>query len=290
MRPYLLATVLPLLGFAQASAQCSPCQTAYAPAPAPTVAYSPVVYQQTQYNGWYPGKYLADFTRSLFRRPVTTTTYTAGYAPTVVESRAASPYTVGYAPATSFRTAYRPTYPITYGPVVQTVSRPVVLSPVVPACNSCGVCNDCCVTQSAYSAPLSTGCSSCQSSATYVQPSAGSSAYVEPRPALAPTENPAADRSLLETQKPEIEEDVYEPFETETTPTDDAAATGDNYWRAPPLFAPKNRVTGQAHPAPVKTAVYRRQAGAVKTSFDASVPQPSSVTHLDASGWVSAAR
>lgn len=207
-------------------------------------------------------------------------------------------------------TAYRPTYPATWGavavsPVVQTVARPVVLSPVVsmpvatsfaaPACNACDACSG--VTQSSYVSAPASSCSSCSGGGSefvtqanaYESPtydsSMGSSTLVEPAPALAPTENPAPTRS----QRPEVDgtDSILqgEPAEEEKTPTD-AASTND-YFNAPPLFAPPaNRVTQNTHPAPVHTAVYRQPV----ESRPASLPTQTTgkTHHLSADGWASA--
>ncbi|TWT98017.1 hypothetical protein Pla108_21720 [Botrimarina colliarenosi] len=311
MRPVALAMSLALVtGFAgDAFAQC--CGT-------PTVAYSPVVaapapvvaQTTTVSNGWYPGKYLGDFTRNLFGGGATTTTYTAGYAP---YTAGYAPYTAGYAPyavgynaspytasyAPTYQTAYRPTYPATWGAVgyTQTVSRPVVLSPVVaaPACDSCGGCGACSacsggVEMASYGAPASS-CSSCNSgSSSYVTPAGGAYDSYEPAPALAPSENPAAERSI-QSQRPEIDSnDAIDDLEDTRTPSDPAAAS--DYWRAPPLFAPPaNRVTQNLHPAPVQMAVYRRPAESRPASFEPSQPRAAAAGkthHLSADGWSSA--
>lgn len=297
-----------------------------APAVAPTVAYSPVVaapapaplVQTTVVrDGWYPGKYLGRFTRNLFGWD-RTTTYTAGYAPYTAAYAPAytagySPYVAGYNPG--YQVAYRPTYPATFGPVAysagyaplavtQSVSRPVVLSPVVSAPAACGGCSvgcDACsscgvVEQAGYAVAPSTGCSSCQPAASYpVQPAtvygdSGSSGVIqEPRPALAPGENPPAERSI-QTQRPQVDDSFDDAFGDEgfgEEPTSDTGASSD-YWGAPPLFKPPaNRVTRRGHPAPVRTAVYRRPATAAATAYEADAPAPQ--RRLSASGWASAA-
>lgn len=249
-----------------------------APTAVPTVAYSPVVYQQAPavYNGWYPGKHMINFTRNLFSSPVG---YTAGYAP----------YTVGYAPAYSARyAAYRPTYPVTYGavqrraayaPLTYSVARPVTLAPIASACcNTCGLttchggCNSCGVAQAAYGAPLaSSGCSSCQSNgSTYYDstPASSSDSYSEPRPALDPADNPAADRSLLKPELPKIIDGATEASD----------ASGGAYWQAPPLFDPSDRLT-QRNAAPVWFTTHKQP---VKTEQGAH--------QTGASGWTSASR
>ena len=287
----------------------------------PTVAYSPVVAQPapvvatTVNTGWYPGKYLGDFTRNLFGWG-STTTYTAGYAPYTAGyapyTAGYAPYSVGYAPtynvgyAPTYRAAYRPTYPATWGqvsyaPAVQTVSRPVVLSPVVsaPACNSCGGCGACdacsgSVEPAYYAGAPSSGCSSCDGGSNYVVPQ-GYDSYSEPQPSLAPEENPARERSL----RPEIDGSINDNLDFDDDRTQGDPAAANEYWRAPPLFAPpSNRVTKNAHPAPVQTAVYRRPAGQSLTTFRPNFddrerePQqkPSPKVHrLSADGWGSAA-
>ncbi|QDT69158.1 hypothetical protein MalM25_20860 [Planctomycetes bacterium MalM25] len=324
MRPSLPLMPFALLALAagpsvDASAQC--CGT-------PTVAYSPVVAAPapvvattTVSDGWYPGKALANFSRNLFGWNRVNTTYTAGYGATPYTAGYA-PYTAGYAPysvgyaatprytagyAPTYQVAYRPTYPASYGPVAytQTVSRPVVLSPVVaaPACDTCstgcGSCNACGgVEQATYLASPSSSCSSCAAggsvTSSYDSYDSGSS-YVEPRPTLAPNDNVPAERSI-EVQRPDTDDSLdddynYDSFDDEKTPTDPAAAN--DYWRAPPLFAPpSNRVTQRAHPAPAKMAVYRRPANAQATAFRRPAPPRKAdaprVNRLSADGWASA--
>lgn len=304
MRPVALTLSLALVAGLSSDTFAQCCGT-------PTVAYSPVVAaapapvvaQTTTYDGWYPGKYLANASRNLFGWGQTTTTYTANYAP---YTAGYAPYTAGYAPysvgysttpytagyAPTYATAYRPTYPASWGavgysPAVQTVSRPVVLSPVVEAaacspCGGCGACDACSggVGQTYYSAP-STGCSSCSGGSSYVMPSGGYESSVEPAPALAPGENPPATR----TQRPEF--DDTDSILDDKTPTDSASA-GD-YWKAPPLFAPPaNRVTKNTHPAPVQMAVYSKPVESRRTSFDAAKPVVGKTHHLSADGWASA--
>lgn len=320
-------TAMMLAFSGECSAQCCGQQ--------PTVAYSPVVaapaVQSTTVvrNGWYPGKYLTDFTRSLFGSNQTTyttnyapTSYTAGYAPT--------PYTVGYAPspytAGYARTAYRPVYPATYGavaygpaPVVQTVSRPVVLSPVISAspCGGCGPCDACsgggcssCGVQQAGYYP-SAGCSSCASgsctpSAPSYSPSPSNSygpsdyssndygsSSVEPQPALPSDANvPPRERSI-DVRRPEVEDsndDTFnDNFDFDNRTEGDPAAAND-YFNAPPLFPPANRVTQRAaHPAPARMAVYKRAPSTRPTAYrqpsrEQSAPS-GKVNRLSADAW-----
>jgi hypothetical protein len=304
---------------ADAFAQC--CGT-------PTVALSPViaapapvVAQTTTVEGWYPGRALANFSRNVFGGATTTTTFatpTTGFVTPTTAMRPvfADPWgtTSTWGTTTAFRpvvadtwgttwgtTAYRPTYPATWG-TVQTVARPVVLSPVMsmpvattsfaaPACNACDACNG--VTQSSFVSAPASSCSSCSGGGSefvtqanaYDSSTYGSSTLVEPAPALAPSENPPATRS----QRPEFDDTdsilQEEPAEEEKTPTD-AASTND-YFNAPPLFAPPaNRVTQNTHPAPVHTAVYRQPV----ESRPASLPTRATgkTHHLSADGWASA--
>lgn len=322
MRPSLPLMSFALLALAagpsvDASAQCCGTPTvAYSPvlaAPAPTVATTTVS------EGWYPGKALANFSRSLFGWNRVNTTYTTGYAP---YTAGYAPYTAGYAPYTvgyaatprysvgyapTYQVAYRPTYPASYGPVAytQTVSRPVVLSPVVsaPACDTCSVgcggCNACGgVEQATYLAAPSSSCSSCAAGGSVTPSYDSGSSFVEPRPTLAPNDNVPAERSI-EVQRPDSDDafddnDSFEydnNFNDQKTPTDPAAAN--DYWRAPPLFAPpSNRVTQRSHPAPAKMAVYRRPADAQATAFRRPVPprqaNASRVNRHSADGWASA--
>lgn len=253
----LLASSLLAGSSAVAEAQCC----GYA-APAPTVAYSPVVAQTTYRTPWYPGRWFAE---TLFGAPRTQTgaVVTAGYAPAYA----------GVAPVASVQTAYRPVYPATFGPVttastyvarpvIQTVSRPVVLTPTtVSACSPCTSCVASCdpcgasygVSQAGFA---SSTCSSCASGgATYLDSApattSGPSPTPTPQPALGPNENPPAERSLF--NKPE----VPNPAED----AGDAAAAGETgaFWEAPPLFDPNDRLT-QRNPAPVRFAVDRRPA------------------------------
>jgi hypothetical protein len=316
MRPVALTLSLALVAGLSADTFAQCCGT-------PTVAFSPViaapapvVAQTTTVEGWYPGRAIANFSRNVFGGATTTTTfatpttgfatpYTAGYAPYSV-GFAPTPYTAGYAPAFA-TTAYRPTYPATWG-TVQTVARPVVLSPVMsmpvattsfaaPACNACDACSPCdaCsgVTQSSYVSAPASSCSSCSGGGSefvtqanaYDSSTYGSSTLVEPAPALAPTENPAPTRS----QRPEVDgtDSILqeEPAEEEKTPTD--AASANDYFNAPPLFAPPaNRVTQNTHPAPVHTAVYRQPVENRAASYPTQTP--AKTHHLSADGWASA--
>lgn len=267
-----------------AEAQC--CSTPYTVGYAPVQTAAPAVYQTSYYNGWYPGKYAINFTRNVFgavTQPVFGTPYTAGYAPV------ASPYTVGYAPSYApRRVAYRPTYPVTYGPVVQTVARPVVLSPVTScsSCDPCGACNSCSgVSQAAYYSSSSSSCSSCSpSTSVYSEPA--SRATYEPQPALSPTENPAAERSLFESNKPAVDSDI-DTFEAPSLLEGDEA-----YFQAPPLFKPQDRLTSR-NPAPVWNAVHRTpvdQNASVRTMAAKPVARNASSHQVGAGGWGSSAR
>ncbi|QDV74615.1 hypothetical protein [Botrimarina mediterranea] len=304
MRPVALTLSLALVAGLSADAFAQCCGT-------PTVAFSPVVAapapvvaQTTTVDSWYPGRALANFSRSLFGGSTTTTTFAtpaAGVATPTTAFRPVVMDTWGATPTWGATTAYRPTFPATWGqvaysPVVQTVNRPVVLSPVMSmpaaasACNACDACGG--VAQASFmSSPTST-CSSCSAASNVVTPSGaydsstyGSSTLVEPAPALAPTENPPPVRS----QRPEIDDTDSilhdEPAGEEKTPTD--AASSNDYFNAPPLFAPPaNRVTQNTHPAPVHTAVYRQP---VENRAASHRTQATGKTHhLSADGWASA--
>ncbi|MGL4514868.1 MAG: hypothetical protein ACRCT8_17410 [Lacipirellulaceae bacterium] len=331
VRLHAAVAVAIAVGPSWASAQCCGATptVAYSPVIAPVAAapVTPVVYQTTaSYDGWYPGKYLTTFTRSLFGGGTTyqtnyaaPATYTAAYAPTSYTAPAFS-YTAAYAPAPMMQTAYRPTYPATWGPVVgaysvgyaplvQTVARPVELSAVAmaPTVDSCGACSACGVTQAVYDgyAPT-TGCSSCAAGAqaTYLGSAPASttppivygdgSAFGDsgtPRPALAPNETPTQDRSALQKQ---ITPDATQPVE----PTTEADGSG-AFFQAPPLFDPRDKLTRREasprHPAPTWTADYRGNAQrtpAVHANLSRGAITPAkSVGHqVGASGWTSAAR
>ncbi len=304
MRPVALALSLTLVAGLSDDSHAQCCGT-------PTVAFSPVlaaapapVVVQTTNDGWYPGKALGNLSRSLFGGTTTTTTVVAPTAGVATPTTAFRPVVMDpWGTTTAFRpiiadtwgatTAYRPTYPATWGsvavsPVVQTVSRPVVLSPVVmsapavaPACDACGG-----VAQASFMSAPSSTCSSCSggSSPSFVTPSSGyeSSTLVEPAPALAPTENPPA----IRTQRPEIDETDSILEEESKTPTD--AASANEYWKAPPLFAPPaNRVTQATHPAPVHTAVYRQTGENRSAAFKPAPAAGGKTHHLSADGWAS---
>ncbi|TWT40235.1 hypothetical protein [Botrimarina hoheduenensis] len=278
---------------AETSAQCcSPVGVV----PQATVAYSPVIYQtQSTYNGWYPGKYLTDFTRSLFA-PRTSTSYVAGYAPAAAPSSYVAGYAPAYTPSATYQTAYRPTYPASYGPVMSSlaygVSRPVTLSPVITSsCTSC--CSSGCdacggVTQAVYDAPLSSGCASCSSQPVYTSPStqlaptpAGPSpSYSEPQPALGPNDNPTPERAF----KPNADTPALsDPNSGISIDANEASGDSGAYWQAPPLFDSRDRVT-QKLAAPVWQAVYRQPlegaASAQATSSRSSVEPASSAPRV----------
>ncbi len=309
MRPTTLITSLALLTalafpLAEARAQscCGTPQVAYSP-----VAPAPVAVVQTQQRERSRlAKILDPF--ELFSRDRTTTTvnyaptatgYTAGYTPYAV-GYAPLPYTAAYAPAPQI--AYRPTYPATYGAVAvpQTVSRPVVLSPVVsaaPACNACSVgcepCNACGGVEQAYYGAPSTGCSSCNAGASFEQPMSGfGGTQIESRPRVTPGQvSPErAEKSLL--NKPEVDDAFGDEFESDfdqADPVEGNPAAASDYWRAPPLYAPSNRVTQRSHPAPARTAVYRRPADVRQTAFRPAPTSRPKVNVLSEDGWGSAA-
>ena len=223
-------------------------------------AYSPVAYQAySGSQGWYPGYWLNRATTNLFgqRR-----TYVANY------------------PAASYAVAYAPTY--------QTVARPVALTAYRPvsSCSSCSTCfsNPCgCGTtvmrasccdpcQSCIGSCSTCGSSPCScgssgvSSAVYdsggtgcascgVPASSGSTAPStysdEPRPDLAPEENPPV-RPTIRDEDPDEADDSQSPDYPDESSTRDANAS---FRLEPPeLFNPRDRVT--AKPAtPIRTAV-----------------------------------
>ncbi|TWT90009.1 hypothetical protein Mal64_03910 [Pseudobythopirellula maris] len=256
---------------AASRAQCATC-------PTPTVAYSPVVYQQTEYTGWYPGKYLGDFTRNLFspyRSTYTTsyapTAYTAGYAPTsYTAGYAPSTYSVGYRGApTAYRAAYQPTYPVSYyagyAPVVQSVYRPVTLQPVCQsvsyapsACSGCSTgCSSCGVTTASYEPSYATG-SSCSSCAPSASSSSSVYDYNSNQPSLAPEAEVPVNRQL---DKPVYDED--------DSVLNNADETSGAYFEAPKLFLPSDRTTKRPT-APVWTAVYEGQTKGRLTAHTAT--------------------
>jgi hypothetical protein len=328
--------------------RCAPAQccgatptTAFSPVIAPAVVAAPAtpVMMQTMMpvttvsDRWYPGRWLGEFSRNLFGGGTRVQT---NFAPAVVPTStfvASTPVmqTAHFAPATTVvagfgptpigQTSYRPTFPATWGPVqsvhmvgmaplVQTVQRPVELTPITmapaPAIDACGACSACGVTQTSFETPVSNGCSACsaapqvtyQGPATSYVPSTssvtpGNSTYngsTTPQPMLAPDENPPADRSLLEK--------AVAP-DSGTAPATDPAAEADSsgaYFTAPPLFDPRDKLTQRQaaprHPAPTWTADYRGatdRVPAVHASTPAAPPAASG-HQIGAGGWVSSDR
>jgi len=284
-----------------ANAQCSTC-------PMPTVAYQPVVAQPVatvQYAGWYPGKLLDRWRLRNYgvgsygvAAPVapTYTPYTASYAP----------YTAGYAPYVSAyaplrRTVFaRPLAHTAYYPAspcsgcVQTVARPVVLSPVVHAgCStcavpSCGGCSACStipmgVSQATYNQPnIQPGCSSCATSPAIPSYSPTPSLVPTgqgqtvgpptPQPRLIPNE-PAPSRSNYPDPQPQ------EDLSTNTT------------FEAPQLLDPNDRTAQRASSGSptvgVWNAVYRKSSGRVN---QISSKPARTQAEIDAEGWQSVPR
>lgn len=276
--------MLSALSPAPALAQCAGCAQ-------PTVAYSPVVAQQTPVyqtayygTGWYPGKFLGRVVTWPFRavgNALTTPVAPAyGYAAPAV--------------APTFTTAaYRPTYPLSYSagytpytasyaPVMQTVARPVALAPTyayrpvtlaavsdccTPACSSpcggCGTCSSCTGAVTAgYEAPIGSSCSNCggqasQATYDYAAPRQQQQQFQsQPLP-----DNPSG--SLQPTPAPGIDPDApvsEQRLRPESAaPAQDGAGDDTTSWFEPPqLFDNRDR-SAQRPTAPVWNAVYQKQ-------------------------------
>jgi hypothetical protein len=97
---------------------------------------------------------------------------------------------------------------------------------------------------------------------------------------LAPAENPPAERTYRESEKPL----PADPPTLDPKPQDDAIDENATNMQAPQLFDPSDR-TAQRHAAPVWTAVYHKSAAsAPQIGRNVSLRQ----AELDAEGWTSA--
>jgi hypothetical protein len=102
----------------------------------------------------------------------------------------------------------------------------------------------------------------------------------EPQPSLAPMENPPAERTYREADKPEPADAPALNPEPQSDATDENATN----LQAPQLFNPGDR-TAQRHAAPVWTAVYHKpRANSQPTIQNISWQQ----VQRDAEGWSSA--
>jgi hypothetical protein len=276
-----------------ASAQCATCPqpvVAYQPVVAqPTVAYAPYTYNVKYKAGWLerwrarragvniPRSYTATYAPALATAPAYTAAYAPGYTAAYAPSYTTN-YTAAYAPAYQpYVTAYAPLS----RPVVQTVSRQVVMRPVVaaPACNACSYtpscggcsvgCDACsvgCDTCSVGCDACSSGCDACATSvsqATYSEPACASCAAGSvtsvlpqvssssvnvgpqtPQPSYTPAPAPAP--SQYESQRPAQKSETSEATD-DADPLDkfDPGPTqeGDSstYFNAPRLLDPRDR-------------------------------------------------
>jgi hypothetical protein len=330
MAASLLAIAVALGVTAQAQAFCSSCNSAapaysvgYAApamytaayAPAYTTAYAPAY--TTAYNGgWYPGQFLGRVNRAVWGYPTTTyyapVAYTAAYAPAYTAAYAApgcSNCSAGYAaPACSTCSAsYAPacsTCTASYAPACSTCGVSYA-----PGCSTCSACSSGTVSESyAVAAP---GCSTCAAGTveqasyteTVVSPPPAPSTYGtsttpapptnEPQPEIDPSLNLPAERSQLETQKPEVTEPATQPApQPGPASTTEESATN---LQAPQLFDPNDR-TAARHAAPVWTAVYHRVGNADRAiqpvSRSTGLPENVSLEQVerDAAGWTSASK
>jgi len=294
-----------------ANAQYSTCST-------PTVAYQPVIaqpvattqYQVAQYAGWYPGKLLDRWRLRNYglgnygmAAPVapTYTPYTASYAPYTASyptyTAGYTPYVTAYAPLRRTVVA-RPIIQTSYyaaspcSSCVQTVARPVVLSPVVHAgCSTCAVpncggCSACStipmgVSQATFNQPA--GCSGCATSpaipsyspAPSLAPSSPSRTVgpPTPQPQLSPSE-PAPARSNYPDPSPQKDLDTSTSFES------------------PQLFDPNDRtaqrLSSDGPTVGVWNAVYHKStAGQIKQTRGKPARTQA---EIDAEGWQSIPR
>ena len=311
----LMATAVMLHN--NAHAQCSTCAT-------PTVAYQPVavqpatVYQPAvtyQYNGWYPGK-LLDRMR-LRRYGVATaaapaySTYTASYAP---YTAGYTPYVTAYAPLTRTTVAHPIVQTSYYQPMVaaspcsscvQTVARPVVLSPVVTAgCSTCAVspcggCSACStipaeVSPATYTQPACSNCASGQATPSYTTPSleptypssGPSVGPPTPQPQLAPTEPVPSQSNYPKTPENGQEHDPLNHIDPLPREDVDSGETS-TYFEAPRLFAPQDRTAKRSNSkgptVDVWNAVYHNSTNSAvnQTSHKRSRTQ----AEIDADGW-----
>ncbi len=294
------------------SAQCSTCAT-------PTVVYQPVVVQPvatTRYTGWYPGKLLDQWRLRNYgvgnygvAAPAAPayTPYTASYAPYTASYPT---YTAGYTP---YVTAFAPLRrTVVARPLLQTVARPVVLSPVVTAgCSTCGVphcggCSACStipagVSQASFTQP---GCASCATSAA--TPS------FSPTPSLAPTNQggtvgPATPQPSLKPIEPAPAQSNYgaptpaagsgtrqrnavDPLDRQDPMPQEDLDT--NTFKAPRLFDPSDRTaqrpSSNGPTVDVWNAVYRkssaRQVDQTPVHQTNGKPAPTQA-EIDADGW-----
>jgi len=309
----LVVASLALLSAETTLAQCSTCAT-------PTVAYQPVVAQTTvayqPYNGWYPGKMFDNMRLRRYSRRYGATaaqTYATGYAPYTVgyaPQSVGAPQTVGYRP---YVTAYAPLAATTvarpvvqtsyYVPAVsscsscvQTVARPVLLSPACStcqtgcACSSCSTCSSCSsgVSQASYAQPACSSCAANPATPSYPTPADTGQPTLRtdervPREAGYPAgvPDPAPAEEKTEADPYGLDED---------TPVDEAAPEDTNTsFEAPRLLDPRDRtaqrsVSGRVS-VDVANAVYSHAAGkaVTQTSYKPAVKK-------NADGWSSVPR
>lgn len=289
--------------YSTADAHCSTCVT-------PTVAYRPVAYQANYsgYTGWYPGYWLS----RLFSP---STYYSASYAP--------SYYTASYAPR--YTAAYAPTYSVGYAPTYQTVARPIALSSYY-APSSCTTCNygcgtgcgtqqvtlrpACCgtgptsgcsacghspcscsashVAPAVYASPPPSPCSSCVTGAAYTPGTYPSPRVPASPPGMTAPLSPSTPRTFSQESQPSLEpQSNVAPERTAIPSSSEGSATrSSNYFEAPTLFNPRDRVT-QRRSTPIWNAVYQKQVVAKQVAYRtvdrATVSRAQA--ERDAAGW-----
>ncbi|MCH2115396.1 MAG: hypothetical protein MK171_10875 [Pirellulales bacterium] len=318
----LVASTTTALFAERATAECATC-------PAPAVGYHTVAYQPAQpvvayrpYTGWYLGKLLDHWrARGLTRRidrAVSPTTYAASYPPYTTAyapyTAGCASYSVGYARRLP---AYAP-YLTSYAPLTspgntcaQTVTRPVVLSPVIVgncltcSCDPCGCASSCAgVSQAVYGAPPCTSCAA--GATTYSSPSTPSS--IPNTPSL-PSTGPPTGQPELNDQHSLLENETFRTNRPTTIngnhgdgtgsagsksdhpgSVDDSDSSTFFDLKAPNLFDPSDQTAAQpsdAHGPTVHvwSAVYRKPVTDSSQGATKLVSENRSQAEIDAEGW-----
>ncbi len=268
----LAAATVMMMAPRAAQAQCTTCVT-------PQVAYSPVVYNNYAYEGWYLGKYLGRATRGLFG-VAPAAAYQAGYPATYATPYAAPAtyaaayprtygvgfrraHTVGYAPAYSYAVARPATYTSSPSCCTQTTYRPVVMQAVHDQATCCNSCNSGgTVGQAIYQPSTPASCPSC-ATASHAAPLAGAGPTNAPS---LPSHSPAPP-STFRREKPMTEA----PATLDPIPAEESSFEEQNAgaWDAPLLLDPNDRLTKRPT-APVWAAVYKKSADTSQTTSGAA--------------------
>jgi hypothetical protein len=246
----LLAALAAVVAASDASAQCCGA-TNYGAA---YQTYSPVTYTAYQpvASSWYPGCCLTNWWRGMW----------------------GSGYTAAYAPAyTSYRPVYYASYPTTthYAPASACTTCTTGCDP----CSSCSVGG---VSQAAYQ---DSGCSTCgvSQAATISSPPSSTYPTSEPRPTLAPSDNPPVER---EVQRP-----VESANEIRPEPQSEVYEENASFFEPPRLFNPKDQTAARNAEVSVRTAVYEKPvAGQQPITRTVSISRAEA--ERDATGWSSA--